>query len=434
MARPRSKTSMARSASSRDWNRRTRRALAAELQFLKPEIVRAATVCQAERYRKHFDSFAHACLLLFHGFSHGASLRQSYAMFAGSAGFLALSGLATDQDEVGVSYSQVAASNTSRPAAFLEGIIPALVQRVRNTGVSVQDMPPALHVLDSTFLRVSLTLAGWLPDRMHPRNHGVRIQCLYQPAQDIPEQVLMTTTQTNDVGGLDQLLFADADQLAALDGHTVVFDLGYYSHHRVARMRANHIHVVTRLHPQAKVVVVADRPVQQPLPAIAGLDADQFTVLSDQIITLGSAANHYGAVLDRMRLVTARVPSTRTGVVHTYQVVTDRDDLSASLVVQCYLWRWKIELFFRWLKSHLNFTQLLGYSANAVLLSVVVRIIVHLLTLLIMARCGRSRRSALLHTQLVGAAYQLQTHDLERPSPIIQLTLSGLDPPATTPI
>lgn len=74
-------------------NRQLRRFLARELQRARPVIARSTAECRANRYRKHFDSFAHACLLLFHGLSRGASLRQSYAAFSACPGLVALSGL-----------------------------------------------------------------------------------------------------------------------------------------------------------------------------------------------------------------------------------------------------------------------------------------------------------------------------------------------------
>jgi len=111
-------------------NRALRRWLARELAHLRPEIAASAAACDAERYRKHFDADAHACLLLFHGLSSGPSLRQSYATVADCPQWATLSGLATDQEgELAVSFSHFAASNTARPPAFLGGLIPAFRAR-----------------------------------------------------------------------------------------------------------------------------------------------------------------------------------------------------------------------------------------------------------------------------------------------------------------
>jgi hypothetical protein len=380
-------------------NRRLRRLLADELATLRPASAASAAACDAERYRKHFDSFAHACLLLFHGLSRGASLRQSYAAFSACPGLVALSGLATAGDALAVSFSQFAASNTSRPAAFLSALLPALLTRLQRSG-QTPAIPPDLLVLDATFLHVSLVLANCLPPATHARNKGVRLQCQYQPATALPLQTLLTTTRINDVQALDQLLLDDPGQLAALAGQTLIFDLGYYSHRRFAGLRNAAIHIITRLHPQATRAVTAERPVQACLEPQRPLAPGELRVLADQEITLGSPNNRAGAVLPRMRLVTALVaPSAaaaRRGLTpQLYQLVTDRYDLPPRMVVQAYRWRWRVpcgrEVFFRWLKSHLHLDHLLGYSANAIELTVALALLVHLLVLLAAQVVGIAR-------------------------------------------
>ena len=394
-------------------NRRLRRWLVEELRRLAPVIAQSATRCRADRYRKHFAAFAHACLLLFHGLSGGLSLRQSYAAFGLCAGLVALSGLggpaeaeaeAEADERLGVSFSQFAASNTSRPAAFLGGLVPALLRRLRQLGHD-PDLPYPLELclLDSTFVRLGAGLAGrWLPAALPHEKRGVLIQVQYRPALDLPDHLLITPTPTNDCLGLDAAVLDDADRLADLAGRTLVFDLGYYSHARFARLRAAGVHWVVPLHAQARATTDADRLVQ---PAFPGWAPARITVLADQRVTLGSATNRAGAVLPGVRVVTAEVlpqpaADRRGAPPQRYTLLTDRWDLAAAAVVQLYLWRWQIELFFKWLKSHLHLGRLLGASANAVELSVWLAVILHLLTLLAARALGYARRSPTLLARL----------------------------------
>jgi hypothetical protein len=407
-------------------NRALRRMLADELARLQPAIATSAAVCGAERYRKHFDSFAHACLLLFHGLSRGASLRQSYAAFSACPGLVELSGLATTRDTLAVSFSQFAASNTSRPAAFLSQLLPAVLGRLERSDQS-HAIPPDLLLLDSTFLHVSLALAGWLPPSDQPRSAGVRLQCWYEPATELPLRTLITTTHVNDVQALDVLLLEEPLQLAALAGRTLIFDRGFYSHRRFAMLRTARIHFITRLQPQATVDDIVDRPIQVMFDPTAPLEPGELRVLADQQITLGSPNNRAGAVLPAMRLVTAQVePSAaaqRQGqTTQTYQLITDRFDLTPLEVVQGYRWRWQIEIFFRWLKSHLLLERLLGYSANAIELTVTVAILVHLFVVLA-ARALRTRRGTRLLALLPWALAHLSWRDLGERVPAHQLLL-----------
>lgn len=408
-------------------NRALRRWLAPELVALRPPILASAAACGAERYRKHFDSYAHACLLLFHGLAGSPSLRQSYATFAACPGWLRLSGLARPPaDRVGVSFSQLADSNTSRPPGFLAALVPWLAARVRRLADGPRVLPPALQVLDSTFVRLSLRLAPWLGLSARTKRPGVSVQVLYTPALDLPAHILITDAHTPDVKGLDQAILDDPPRLAALRGQTLVLDLGYYSHARFARLRQAGVHFVSRLHPQAALHIEEERPVQAPLP---GLPAERITILSDQRVRVGSANNRAGAALCGLRLVTACVAPSPDAARHgaqpvRYRLLTDRWDLSAAEIVQLYLWRWQIELFFRWLKSHLHLPHLLGYSPQAVALSLWLALVVHLLSVLAAHTLGQRRRSPTLLRQCALAVFLLHPDDLTLlPPPPVQLPL-----------
>lgn len=416
-------------------NRRLRRWLGKELPGIKELVRLSAERCGAELYRKHFDSIAHACLLIFHGLSGSPSLRQSYAAFPACRGLLAASGLAHPQDpqkeRLRVSFSQLAASNTTRPAAFLAGIIPSLIARVRQSGSLAQSgLPSNLHLLDSTFLRVSALLAPWLPSNNELDVPGVRAHVQYAPALDLPEQVLVTDSRTSDKKGFDRLVLNNPLQLEQLRGHTLVIDLGYYAHRRFRQLMEAGLHFVSLLHTNAKFQVVENLPVQQTLLTF---DTHRIHLVSDQRVTLGRVKNR--SYLANIRLVTAwvqpvgRAAHSEEAKTLLYQVITDRFDLAAQEVIQAYLWRWQIELFFRWLKSQVRMPQSLGYSRNALELTVYLAIVVHLLSVLAAQSLGMLRRSSALLNQLRLAAITLTSQDLHAPELLAhQPRLPFLDP------
>jgi hypothetical protein len=364
---------------------------------MRSDIERAATICEADRYRKRFFSFSHFCLLLFHGFSGNQSLRQSYYTFGLLPGLVELSGLGTARTSrdasLSISFSQFAYSNTTRPADFLGLVVSSLIKQVYQQGLgpsTSHGVPSDLQVLDSTHLRLSAKLAPWLPDQP-----GLRVQCQYAPDLDLPNHICITDTRTNDCQGFDQAILDQPDHLASLVGQTLVIDLGYYSHRRFQMLLDARVHFVSRLRAQVRVHVEEDIPVQTPLFSSG---EHRIQVLHDQRVTLGSPNNRAGAVLHGMRLVTAQVAprpkaQQQGAQTITYQIISDRWDLSAEEIVQIYLHRWKIELFFRWLKSHIRLPRLLGYSQNAVWLTIWLALLVHLLTILIAYRMKLKRRS-----------------------------------------
>jgi hypothetical protein len=422
-------------------NRRLRRWLASELLALRPVIEASAASCRAEHSRKHFTSYQQVCLLLFHGLAGRRSLRQSYEQFAACPGLVAASGLGSGDgsERLGVSYSQVAASSGTRPAAVLIGVVQHLLARLRQAGLDRPGGDPLLGSLviqDSTFLRLSLRLAHWLPPLRRPACSGVRVQVWLHPARDLPEVVDLTTVKLNDRQSWDRSVLGDPARLAALVGQTLVVDLGYYRHTAFRDLGAAGVHIVARRYPSTSVTVEADLPIQPPLPDV---DGGRIAICADQQVTLGTAATKTGVVLTGWRLVTADVaPRLRSGhrspTPRRYEILTDRWDLTAAEVVQVYLWRWQIELFLRWLKHHLHLPHLLGYSENAVELSVWLAILVHLLTLLAARALGLARRSPLLLVRLAAAFLHLDlARDLDRPPPAHQLPLPGCDLPLAAP-
>jgi Transposase DDE domain len=423
-------------------NRRLRRWLAAALPELREVTEASAAACGAEHSRKHFTSYQQVCLLVFHGLSSHPSLRQSYEHLGACRGLVAASdlGRGAEDDRLGISYAQVAASNGTRPAAVAVGVVTHLLARLRQDGGRAlpagDPLLSSLVIQDSTFLRLSLRLAHWLPPLRQPASSGVRVQVWLHPSRDLPEVVQITSIKLNDCQSWDQTVLGDPARLAALAGQTLVVDLGYYSHERFARLLAAGVHLVTRRHPQATITIEADRPIQPPLPAC---DGGRITVVADQRITLGSPTNRAGAVLPGLRLVTADVlPRAKTGhrtpTLRRYEILTDRWDLTAAEVVQVYLWRWQIELFLRWLKAHLHLPRLLGYSENAVEWSVWLTILVHLLTLLAARALGLPRRSPLLLARLAAALQHLDlTHGPTPPTIASQLPLPGFPVPLHAP-
>lgn len=402
-------------------NRRLRRWLGALLPRVCQEVERSAESCGAELYRKHFHSVAHACLLLFHALSGSRSPSQSYAAFHSCKALLTFSGLADSEDpegeRLGVSFSQFADSNTTRPAAFLAGIIPFLIEQIRRSG-SCGQIPPSLHILDSTFLRVCLSLAPWLPSNNRLDVPGVRAHVQYAPGPDLPERTLITDQRTSDKKGFDELILDDPRRLEELRDHTLVVDLGYYAHRRFERLMEAGVHFVSPLHTNACFHAVESLPIQGCLPA---MESARIHLVSDERGSLGRVKN--GSHLSGVRLVTAwvsplprasRQEGSRTIL---YQVITDRFDLSAEEVIQAYLWRWQIELFFRWLKSQIGMVQLLGYSRNAMELTVYLAIVLHLLTVLAARSAGMVRRSSALLNRLGTIIISLSPRELSQPKP-----------------
>ena len=67
--------------------------------------------------------------------------------------------------------------------------------------------------------------------------------------------------------------------------------------------------------------------------------------------------------------------------------MTNNFELNASDIARLYQYRWKIELFFKWIKQHIKIKTFWGYSENAVRIQVYSAIIAYTVVAIIKEQC-----------------------------------------------
>lgn len=327
-------------------------------QAVTPLVERAASVPGADRYRKCFPAHAHLWILLLHVLMGSESLRQTHRLLAPAERWWRQWGMPR-----WVSLSQLARSSTSRPSLCLEVLFSdALAEARRQPSRDPRWRKlQRIEALDRTVISLAPLLSPWAQHGQAAA--GVHLHCGLDLAHALPSSLRLTGAETNDHTALWERDLEDRR------GWTLLFDRGYYGHRQFVRLLAAGVHFITRLSSQASYTITRQR--QVPI----GPTPDGDTILMDATITLGSAENRRGAVVPGLRLVVSR---NARGVVHHF--VTDRHDLVATEVVQLYRARWRIELFFRWLKHQLRARTPLGRSREAVWLTILMVLIVAVLT------------------------------------------------------
>jgi IS4 transposase len=101
-------------------------------------------------------------------------------------------------------------------------------------------------------------------------------------------------------------------------------------------------------------------------------------------------------------------------------IATDRFDISAEIVALLYRHRWKVELFFRWLKHTLNFRHLLSDTRNGVTIQVYAAIIATLLVAIIGRRKPNKRVYVMISLYLVGLASEEELINYIRSLPLAE--------------
>jgi IS4 transposase len=208
----------------------------------------------------------------------------------------------------------------------------------------------------------------------------------------IPTVVIVTGGQIHEVNILDQL-FWEA-------GAIYLMDRGYLDFRRLYRLHQSGAFFVTR----AKKRFDCRRLYSQAVDKTTGLQCDQIVSLNNPVPKRGYP--------ERLRRVRYYDPINHKRLVF----LTNNFLLPALSIAKLYQCRWKVELFFRWIKQHLRIKAFYGTSPNAVSTQIWIAISVYVLVAIVKKRLNLERS---LHSIL-----QILSLSLFEKTPILE-ALSG---------
>ena len=296
---------------------------------------RAAAECGAERFVRDFSLRSQLAAMLVAQLSGARSLREIESIMAANATALANVGVET------VSRSTLAEANGRRPAELFEAMVPPLLGSLpRKQRREAKDV---VRLIDSTAVYPGAGAADWA--HFEKDLVGAKIHVVYDPTAQVPVFFQVTSGNTNDI-----TVAKTAVQIEA--GATYVFDLGYYDFKFWADLHLAGCTLVTRLKRNTPVTEIERR---HPPPGT--------NILSDRIVTLPKrlARSRKNPFSHNGREIVVRIQTGKTIALFTNDL-----DSPAEKIADLYKARWKIELFFRWIKQNLRIRKFLGTSKNAV--------------------------------------------------------------------
>jgi transposase len=243
----------------------------------------------------------------------------------------------------GVRRSTLADANERRDWRIFADVAQGLIAQARRLYADeplAVELDQTVYALDSTTIDLCLSLFPWA--RFQARQGAVKLHTLLDLRGSIPAFIRVSTGKMHDVRFLDELL-AEA-------GAFYVMDRGYLDFARLHQLEHEGAFFITRAKKNTRFRVVSSRAV------------DKSTGLRcDQTILLAGVFSHddYPEPLRRVRF-------TYSISEQTYVFLTNNFPLSALLIAQLYRERWKVELFFKWIKQHLRIKAFFGTSENAV--------------------------------------------------------------------
>ena len=227
-----------------------------------------------------------------------------------------------------------------------------------------------LYLLDATTIDLCLAVFPWAQFRK--TKGAVKLHFGLDADGYLPAFMNMTA------GKVHESQWAKA--LSLPYGSTVVFDKGFNDYGWYQSLTDRNITFVTRLKRNA---------IRQDLDKRRGRKAKG--IVGDQRIRLKGMGSD-------LRMVEYVDPETGK----FYRFLTNSFELKATVITDLYKERWKIELFFKWIKQNLKIKTFLGSSPNAVLTQIWIALCVYLLLsfLKFKARLGISLTAILRLLQL----------------------------------
>jgi hypothetical protein len=219
------------------------------------------------------------------------------------------------------------------------------------------------YAFDSTTIDLCLALFPWA--RFRSGKAGIKLHTLLDLQGSIPTFIHLSGGRVNDVNGLDELRLEP--------GALYVLDRGYFSLLRLLRFgRAGASFVI-----RARKNLGFRRRYSHPVDRSTG-------IVCDQTIVLSRSRSSYPDPLRRVKIRDAQKQKSLVFLSNNFE-------LPALTIAELYRCRWRIELFFRWIKQHLRIKAFYGTSANAVKTQVWIAISVYVLVAIIAKRLAVRR-------------------------------------------
>jgi hypothetical protein len=263
-----------------------------------------------------------------------------------------------------VSRSNLANANEQRDCQIYESFAYEMISIAKLCLIGESDFVLAIkgnvYAFDSTTIDLCLNVFWWASFRS--TKGAIKIHTLFDVKTAIPTFIHITEGSVHDVNALDVLCYEA--------GAYYVVDKAYVDFRRLFIIQESNAFFVTR----AKDNLNCQRVGSTKADKSKGIVCDQTIKLSGH-----KSAQLYPANLRRIKYFDVEQKKT-------FIFITNNFTLDAIDIALLYKYRWRVELFFKWIKQHLRIKSFWGTSINAVKTQVYVAIITYTLMLIIKSK------------------------------------------------
>ena len=258
-----------------------------------------------------------------------------------------------------ISKSTLADANESRDWRIFADFAQVLIHKAHLLylhdpfGVELKE---TVYALNATVIDLCLSLFPWA--RFRKNKAAVKLHTLLNLRGSIPSFLEITEGKVHDVNILDLLILEP--------GSFCIMDRGYLDFERLHAMHLSGVFFIVRARSNLNFRRLYSRPVKKK----TGLRSDQTIALN-----VYRSSKEYP---DHLRLVRFVDEEGRR-----YSFLTNNFSLKALVIADLYKQRWKVELFFKWVKQHLRIKAFFGTSENAVKIQIWIAISIYVLVAIV---------------------------------------------------
>ncbi len=261
----------------------------------------------------------------------------------------------------GTSKANLAKANENRDFRIYESFASVLVEQAQSLGITGESfelkIDAPVYAIDATVVDLCLNLFWWGKFRRHKA--AVKLHTMLDVKTNIPTVVFITSGAVHEVNLLDHFPIEE--------GSYYLLDKGYIEFEKLYKIHKSSAYFVM----PAKDNFAFNRVASNKVDKETGVICDQTVRLKNQLVSL-----KYPHELRRIKFYDAETNNTLV-------FLTNNFELTSVEVAGLYKYRWKIELFFKWIKQHLKVKTFWGYSFNAVKTQIYIAIITYLLVAIV---------------------------------------------------
>lgn len=313
------------------------------------------TKYEGNKYVKSFSCWNHLLVLLFGQLSNREGLRDLIVTLTPFK--FAFHHLGFGKS---VTRSNLSKANEVREVRIFQEFAGRMVATARQKRDGIKDffISNKVYAFDSSTISLCLSVYWWT--KLHHGKGGVKLHELYDVKADIPAFSVITDASLHDSKVMDQIPY-EKDSF-------YIFDRAYMVTKMLYLIETKKAFFVVREKHKMLFEVVQDENYDNPSTG----------VMADQIIRFKGHKTKKQYPEQLRRIVFYDKEGNRTFVFYT-----NNFDITAEQVALLYKYRWRVELFFKWLKQHLRIKEFYGTTENAVKIQIYAAITAYCLVVVV---------------------------------------------------